>query len=497
MPEGCTIVWFRQDLRVADNPALLAAIDRGRPVVPVFIWAPHEETPWQPGAAKRWWIHHALQDLSESLAQRGVRLVVRQGDSRQILENLTDQTGADAVYWNRRYEPKVIQRDKLIKQSLMQRKITAESFNGHLMYEPWDVQTQAGTPYKVFTPFWRMAQSLVEPDKPLRTPRKIPSPSRLLKSDPIDSLKLLPTLPWANGFKEHWQPTELGAHKRLKAFLKHKLAAYKTGRDFPADQVVSGLSPYLANGQISPRTIWHATKAADLPATQEAETNLRHFQSELGWREFAYHVLYHFPHTPGKPLHAKYGAFPWLKDDAALHQWHTGRTGYPLVDAGMRELWGTGSMHNRVRMVVASFLVKDLLISWEQGARWFWDCLVDADLANNTLGWQWAGGCGADAAPYFRVFNPTTQSKKFDSKGLYIRNWVPELSKLPPEALHEPSIAKPLALVEADVTLDTQASHAAYAHVHTPGVYPEPVVDHGFARGRALEALNAVKTTAQ
>jgi len=447
-----TLVWFRHDLRLDDNPAVLAAAARGR-VVPVFIWAPDEEAPWQPGAASRWWLHQSLESLAESLAKLGCPLVIRRGPTREALLQLVKETGATHVAWNRRYEPAVVKRDTAIKQALTADGLTAESFGGGLLYEPVHVATKQGKPYQVFTPFWRALLARDEPAEPQAAPRKLePARAKPPKSVTIESLGLLPAIDWAGTMRKTWSPGEAGAAKRLKAFLAKPLADYGSGRDRPDHAGTSSLSPHLHFGEISPRRVWHAVRVAagGKPAaklTGSPEVYLR----ELGWREFANHLLYHFPRTPEAPLRADYARFPWADDPVGLRAWQRGRTGFPIVDAGMRQLWATGWMHNRVRMIVASFLVKDLRISWLEGARWFWDTLVDADLAANTLGWQWAAGCGADAAPYFRIFNPTSQQQKFDPDEAYIDRWV--------------------------------ARDASY---------PEPIVDHAEARKLALAALKQV-----
>jgi deoxyribodipyrimidine photo-lyase len=447
-----TIVWFRHDLRLDDNPALLAAAARGS-VVPVFIWEPEEEAPWQPGAASRWWLHHSLLQLAARLEKAGCPLVIRRGPSLKALQQLTKETKAKHVVWNRRYEPAVVKRDTAIKKTLTADGLTVESFGGSLLYEPVHVATKQGKPYQVFTPFWRALLARDEPAEPVAAPRKLqPVTAKPLKSVAVESLGLLPTIDWAGTMEKTWSPGESGAGKRLKSFLAKALSQYGDGRDRPDHVGTSSLSPHLHFGEISPRRVWHAVRdaAGGKPAarlTGSPEVYLR----ELGWREFANHLLYHFPQTPEAPLRADYARFPWVDDPVGLRAWQRGRTGFPIVDAGMRQLWATGWMHNRVRMIVASFLVKDLRISWLEGARWFWDTLVDADLAANTLGWQWAAGCGADAAPYFRIFNPTSQQQKFDPDEAYIDKWVDRSSN-----------------------------------------YPEPLVDHAEARKLALTALKQV-----
>lgn len=447
------IVWYRQDLRTEDNPALFHACANYDIVVPVFIWAPQEEGAWPPGAASKWWIHHSLESLKADLQKLGLHLIVRVGSSHEELEKLIAESGAEAVYWNRRYEPAIIERDKRIKKNLS---VSAESFNGSLLWEPWKISNNAGGPYKVFTPYWKACLAEQDPEKPLPIPKK--SQGKELRTDPLD---LLPKIHWDGGFNEKWKPSTESAKRRLSQFLKSHVDKYNEDRDYPSIDGVSEMAPYLHHGNISPRMIWHAT--AVQPYTRQ-----------LVWREFAHHLLYHFPKTPEQPLRPEFLRFPWKKDSQHLHAWQKGMTGYPIVDAGMRQLWKTGYMHNRVRMIVGSFLVKDLLLSWTEGAAWFWDTLCDADLANNTLGWQWVGGCGADAAPYFRIFNPVTQGEKFDPEGAYVRRWVPELADFPTKWIHQPWNAP------ADLLAGSS--------------YPKPLVDHAQARLDALEAFEQVKT---
>jgi deoxyribodipyrimidine photo-lyase len=390
-----SLVWFRLDLRLADNPALATAAKLGK-VVPVFIWAPEEEGNWPPGAASRWWLHHSLKSLAKDLGG----LVIRRGPSLDALRKLVKETGATAVFWNRRYEPPLIARDTKVKQALIADGLKVESFNSALLFEPWELKA-----YRVFTPFYRACLKKGVAGGTLEAAR--PTDVKAASSK-LDELGLLPKVDWAKDFD--WQPGEAGARKQLKKF---EPTGYAQERDLPAVVGTSRLSPHLHFGEISPRQVWAA-------ATAEP------YRRQLIWREFAHHLLYHFPHTPERPLRPEFERFPWSKNRRALEEWKRGRTGFPLVDAGMRELWTTGWMHNRVRMVAASFLVKDLLIPWQDGAKWFWDTLVDADLANNTLGWQWVAGCGADAAPFFRIFNPATQQEKFDPTGEYVHQWVKE-----------------------------------------------------------------------
>lgn len=471
-----TLVWHRLDLRLADNSALSAAIERGGPVIPVFIWSPEEEGPWAPGGASRWWLHQSLQSLSEAYRQLGSRLVLRSGPSLIALRSLIRETGAGAVVWNRRYEPAVIARDTQIKSELKAEGLEVETFNAALLHEPWTIQNQAGKPFQVFTPFWKHCLQRPDPSLPLSAPAKVQNPSAWPKTDHLGSFELEPKTNWAGGMRAVWRPGEQGAQENLTRFLKNAHDQYPTLRDRPDLTATSRLSPHLHFGELSPRQIWAAAGRAGIaPAAWRASR----FLSEVGWREFAHHLLYHFPHTPQDPLRPEFGRFRWRSDKDWLKRWEKGETGYPIVDAGMRELWTTGWMHNRVRMIVASFLVKDLLISWREGASWFWDTLVDADLAQNTLGWQWTAGCGADAAPYFRVFNPVMQGEKFDPQGDYVKRWCPELAGLPGRWLHQPWAAPSEVLSRARLRLGEN--------------YPEPVVSHAIAREVALEEYGRLK----
>ncbi|MEZ5498043.1 MAG: deoxyribodipyrimidine photo-lyase [Steroidobacteraceae bacterium] len=421
------ILWLRRDLRLADNPAFAAAAAHSA-VIPVFIWDDEDEAPWSPGAASRWWLHQSLDALQVDLLARGSRLLLRRGRAASVLPALLDETGARHVYWNRCYEPGAIARDTSIKQQLRAKGINVQSHNSALLIEPWQLATQQGKPFQVFTPFWRAALSQLPP--PGRaTPAPVPrAPPKWPASVTLDSLGLMPARDWYKSLAQHWQPGEAGAQQRLREFVTDGAADYARQREFPSLPGSSRLSPHLHFGEISPQQIWHALRStADSRGLGPAHWRDSRFVTELGWREFAHHLLYHFPHTTSQPLRASFANFPWRSDEAALAAWRRGETGIPLVDAGMRELWATGWMHNRVRMVVASFLVKNLRLDWLCGARWFWDTLVDADLANNTLGWQWVAGCGADAAPYFRIFNPLSQAQKFDPGGDYVRRWVPQL----------------------------------------------------------------------
>jgi deoxyribodipyrimidine photo-lyase len=475
-----TIMWFRQDLRLEDNPALSAALEGGGPVIPVYIFAPAEEGVWAPGGASCWWLHHSLTALADDLAQCGSSLCLRVADdSLRELRALVRETGAGRVVWNRRYEPSSIARDQKIKAALRDAGIEADSYNSALLHEPWTVKTKTGGPFQVFTPFWRHCMALDDPGNLLPAPTQIDAPPQGPKSKALKSLKLLPTRDWAKGFSDAWTPGSAAAHALLDRFLQSTFDGYETSRDEPGVRGTSRLAPYLHLGEIGPRQIWHAVRRFALDRGQHTTWRDSRFITELGWREFAYHLLYHFPHTPAQPLRANYAKFPWQPNPALTKAWTRGATGYPIVDAGLRELWQTGWMHNRVRMIAASFLIKDLLVNWTEGARWFWDTLVCADLASNTMGWQWVAGCGADASPFFRIFNPTTQGSKFDPDGTYVRRWVPELAALPAQWIHRPWEAPKEVLASARVALGV--------------TYPHPIVDHAVARVEALQALAALK----
>jgi deoxyribodipyrimidine photo-lyase len=481
VPTTPAIVWFRHDLRLADNPALQAALDHGGPVVPVFIWSPDEEGGFAPGGASRWWLHHSLAALAQALDERGSRLLIRRGPALDVLLQLIRETDASAVFWNDRYEPAALQRDLRIRSTLDHAGIEAAATTGAVLYEPWAIHNKAGKPYQVFTPFWKACLAAGDPPAPLSSPDKLPGLESWPECLPLDSLALLPKGTWASGLRGAWQPGEPGARASLAGFLTERLADYEAGRNRPDRNGTSRLSPHLHFGEISPRQVWHA--CVRNPAAAAAGSSRGSvFLAEIGWREFAHHLLFHFPDTTGEPLKASFRNFPWNEDPALLRAWQRGQTGYPLVDAGMRQLWATGWMHNRVRMVVGSFLVKDLLIDWRRGADWFWDTLVDADLANNTLGWQWVAGCGADAAPYFRVFNPVAQGEKFDPQGDYVRRWVPELAGLPARWIHKPFAAPSGVLRSAGVEIG--------------GTYPAPVVSHDVARLVALEAYRRIRQPA-
>jgi deoxyribodipyrimidine photo-lyase len=461
---AASIVWYRQDLRLRDNPALSAACERGLPVIPVYIWSPAEEGAWPAGAASRWWLHHSLRELDQSLRQHGLRLVIRQGLALEVLRALIAETGATAVYWNRRYEPAARACSEQVKGMLSRDGVDARSFNGALLTEPREILNQGAKPYRLYTPYLRAI--LRSPAQPaaLGMPRVWPAPSLWSASEPLEALELMPKTPWYASMQATWQPGEKGAWARLKTFLDNHLGEYDRRRDAPALRGTSGLSAHLHFGEIGPRQIWHALGP-------EARHSI--FLREIVWREFGYYLLYHFPHTSDEPLRPEFAHFPWQVNPNWLEAWQSGETGVPMVDAGMRELWATGVMHNRVRMITASFLVKNLLLPWQQGARWFWDTLVDADLANNTLNWQWVAGCGADAAPYFRIFNPVLQGQRFDRQGDYIRRWIAALAACDDQHVHTPWLADPPA-----------------------ASYPSPIVDLAASRQAALDAYRDMRSTA-
>jgi deoxyribodipyrimidine photo-lyase len=470
------IVWFRRDLRLTDNPALAEALAAADAVVPVYIHAPEEEGAWAPGAASRWWLHRSLESLRRDLAARGNRLIVRRGPTLEVLSALARECGARSIHWNRLYEPAIVARDKHIKQALGETGLHTSSCNGHLLFEPWTVQTASGAPYRVFTPFWKNClRSIDQVGPPLPAPKRIPGLRADLVGTGIDSLGLNPRVAWDSGLAESWRPGEDGAAAALRRFCDEAIDAYAESRDRPDRAGTSRLSPFLHFGELSARQALAALRAPGMGASVGCESFLR----ELGWREFAHHLLYHFPHTPQAPLDPRFEHLDWRDDPRELRAWQRGLTGYPIVDAGMRELWHTGWMHNRVRMIVASLLTKNLFAHWRHGADWFWDTLVDADLANNTLGWQWTAGCGADASPYYRVFNPVLQAEKFDPERRYIRRWVPELAALPDKWIHCPWLAPRSMLEAAGVTLGTS--------------YPAPIVDPRGSRDEALRRFARLK----
>jgi deoxyribodipyrimidine photo-lyase len=469
--DASALVWFRQDLRLADNPALHAAHASKQPLICVYVL--DDETPgrWKLGGASRWWLHHSLTALDADLRKRGGRLILRRGSALKEIPKLAAEIGAKRIYWNRCYEPFTIERDKKLKEKLSKAGIEVNSSNGALLFEPWEVKTKTGEPYKVFTPYWRACRMMGPQRGVVGAPRKLDGFTGDVKSDALSSWKLLPTKPnWAKPFEAHWQPGEAGARAALDLFLDEHLGAYPEARNELGQNATSRLSPHLHFGEISPIQIWAALDSDAQGADK--------FLAELGWREFSTHLLFHWPTLPDANWRDQFDAFPWRDDPKALKAWQRGRTGYPVVDAAMRELWQTGYMHNRARMVAASFLIKHLLIDWRHGEAWFWDTLLDADLANNAASWQWVAGSGADASPYFRIFNPVTQGERYDADGAYVRRWVPELAKLPNDALHSPWTADAGTLKTAGVVLGE--------------TYPHPIVEHTVARERALAAFATI-----
>jgi len=469
MKQPLVVHWFRQDLRLSDNPALNAAASRGK-VLPLYILDDVNAGEHAMGGASRWWLHHSLIALQNDL---NGSLVVAKGDAKKILVELVQNFSIQAVYWNRCYEPWRVQRDTQIESELKSLGITTASFNGSLLWEPKDINKPDGTPYKVFTHFYRKGcLSAPEPRNPLSAPENLELAEDLGPSMSIEDLELLPTTRWDLKLENYWKFGEEGAQERLNSFLKSGLYDYKKGRDFPADKKVSKLSPYLHFGQISPNQVWYVVKA------QGNNKNVDHYLSELGWREFSYYQLYHYPHLPDQNMNTRFNNFPWKDPGDKFKRWCKGQTGCPIVDAGMRELWETGYMHNRTRMITASFLTKNMMVHWWHGEQWFWDCLVDADLASNSAGWQWVAGCGADAAPYYRIFNPVLQGQKFDPEGNYIRRYVPELKDLPNKYLACPWEAPVSVLREAGVKLGE--------------TYPRLLVDIQASRNSALAAFNKI-----
>ncbi|MBM7701982.1 cryptochrome/photolyase family protein [Metabacillus iocasae] len=474
------LVWIRKDLRLVDNPALFHALKDGI-AVPVYIYDEDYEREWSLGGASKWWLHQALSDFESSIHKLGGKLIIRYGDTWSQLHELIHEIKPKAIYWNRRYEPHIVEKDQQIERMTSSKKLDVKTFNAHLLHEPWEIAQKNGNPYKVFTAYYKATQKQLV-SNPVPKITQFSKIERDVYTESVSDLKLLPTINWTHTIEKTWNATENGGISLFKQFLKQKMMSYESGRDFPAKSIHSSLSPYFAFGQLSPRVLYHyLLKKAQTMHSASFQRQSEQFLRQLVWRDFAYHLLYHFPDTTVSSLNPLFTNFKWEKHEKHFNAWKKGQTGYPLVDAGMRQLWQTGFMHNRVRMVTSSFLVKHLLIHWKEGAQWFWDTLVDADLANNTLGWQWIAGSGADAAPYFRIFNPITQSEKFDHDAEYIKMWVPELRNLPNTYIHKPWETPQNVLNEAGIQLGE--------------TYPFPIVEHKAARARALERYHELKAS--
>ena len=467
-----TLFWFRDDLRLGDNPGLAAACEGDAPLILLYVLDDSGDGPRPLGGAARWWLHHSLTSLSADLAKLGQRLVIRRGAAERIVPDMVRRTGTRLAAWNRRYGKAAVLDDRIAAE-LEAAGCAVSSHSANLLHEPGEVVSGKGEPFKVYSAFWRAANALGGIRSPVGRPTALLPPAERIDSDSLDSLGLLPTRPdWSGGLQAIWQPGEGGAKARLDGFLSSRLEGYAERRDLPAEPATSMLSPHLRFGEISPVQIWRAISDTGADAAR--------FTSELGWREFAYHVLAEAPDCHRRNLREAFDRFPWHEPEhEVLRAWQRGRTGYPIVDAGMRQLWQTGWMHNRVRMVVGSFLTKHLLIDWRHGESWFWDTLVDADPANNPFGWQWVAGSGYDAQPFFRIFNPVLQGEKFDPDGAYIRCFVPEIAALPDRFIHKPWEATPIELRSTGLVLGTD--------------YPRPIVDHGAARERALAAYKAMR----
>lgn len=478
MTNAPALFWFRNDLRLSDNPGLTAAVENGRDAICVYILEANTDTIRPMGGASLWWLDKSLRALAEAIEGVGGRLILRCGDPRDIIPALVEETGADTVCWNRRYGAAERDLDAELKSRLKDAGITAQSHPGNVLAEPWTIETGQGGPYRVYSPFWRSLKSSYTSPAVQPQPKQLSSATGIA-SDSIEEWSLHPTTPdWSEGLGQMWTPGEAGAKERLSTFLDEAANIYADQRNRPDIAATSFLSPHLHFGEIGVHAIWRATVSA-MDSGEVKDKPGWKFLSEIAWRDFANHLLFHYPDIPTANYKSQFDAFPWRNDGDALAAWQRGQTGYPIVDAGMRELWETGWMHNRVRMIVASFLTKHLLIHWGEGEKWFWDTLVDADDANNAASWQWVAGSGADAAPYFRIFNPITQGEKFDPKGDYIRKWVPELAKLPDACLNAPWEAPALVLRQAGVELGR--------------TYPKPIVDHKDARQRALDAYETIK----
>lgn len=484
MIANTSLLWFREDLRLADNPALHAAAAARHPLLAIFVLDTGDNGSRARGGAARWWLHHSLAALAADLKARSVTLHLFSGDADRLVPAIAKASGAATVYWNRRYDGRGREQDGRIAAALRKFGCTVETSNGRLLVEPDALHTKTGTPFRVYTPFWRALTAQGEPSPPLPAPRRLKAASlhrTTPKPVPLDDLGLLPEKPdWAGGLRDTWTPGARGAAGRLRHFTRDILDGYAKERDVPSQDATSRLSPALAFGELSPRQIWHAAHHA-LADGEASAASVEKLSQELAWREFSYHLLFHHPDLADRNFNARFDDFPWASRTAThLHAWQKGGTGYPIVDAGMRQLWQTGWMHNRVRLIVGSFLVKHLLIDWRKGEEWFWDTLCDADPASNAQNWQWIAGSGADAAPYFRIFNPFLQGARFDPDGTFVKRFVPELARVPARFIHRPWQAPDDVLEKAGVVLGK--------------TYPRPIVDHDAARQRALAAFAQVKS---
>jgi len=471
------IYWFRRDLRILDNSALKSAVDTKQPILFIYI---HDQnsSPWSIGSASKWWLHHSLLTLEKSLLSLKSRLYFFSGSTKLILEKLISQTNCNHVICNQQFEPEMFKNDKELVSYFEKQNVTFEIKSANLLFNPNSIFNKQGNVYKVFTPFYKTCIQIGFSTELINKPNKLNTYQYKHKSDSLMEFALTPKISWDEGLKATWQPGENAAHKILKNIVSNVIENYTNKRDYPELDSTSHLSPYLHFGEITPQRIIHAlTQASFLQPSIEEQKH--QFIRQLIWREFSHYILFHFPHTSNTPFQEKFKRFPWKRSDKTLLiAWQKGKTGYPIIDAGMRELWHTGYMHNRVRMITASFLTKNGLLNWKQGASWFWDTLVDADLAQNSMNWQWVAGCGVDAAPFFRIFNPVTQSKKFDEKGNYIRQWCPELSRLSNKDIHTPWLCNDCTLNDANINLG----------IH----YPKPIIDLSTTRERALSLFKSL-----
>ncbi|MDX1949077.1 MAG: deoxyribodipyrimidine photo-lyase [Rickettsiales bacterium] len=477
-----SLVWFRQDLRITDNPALKNAIENSKFTSAIYILDDEKKQKIRAlGGASKWWLHYALQDLSNNLKENyNIDLIIRKGNPEEIIPEICAENNIEKLYYNRLYEPYYYKRDSEISDILSKQNIAVENFNSALLVEPWEVKNGSREFFKVYTHFYKACLKNFIPRNSIKKPK--PQNKKFQKdifSESLESLNLTPKKPnWAKGFYDYWQVSEGAAENRLYNFLENLVENYDEKRNFPDVENTSKLSPYLHFGQISPHQILDACELFK-QKNPNSINGINKFISEIYWREFSYNLMFNFPSLPEKNFRAEFDNFPWEDNLENLKKWQKGKTGYPIIDAGMRELWHTGWMHNRVRMIVGSLLTKHLLTHWKYGEEWFWDCLVDADLANNSASWQWVSGSGADAAPYFRIFNPVMQGEKFDAYGVYVRKWIPELKHLPNEFIHKPWLASPLILKAAGVELGKN--------------YPEPIIPMEKGRNKALEAYQKMR----